>query len=130
MGSVLQQTNTTKGELIEECLAKNTLNAIGFSRVLSMDQLPTNSQCCNGCLRRCGSLAITVSRAGGNGFIGAVNDMARLDQQLHSVKPLLQQDELKVASPSTLPIRVGFPVFATKLDCAFEEKSRHHPVII
>jgi nitronate monooxygenase len=40
------------------------------------------------------SLALAVNRAGGIGFIGAVNDMVKLDQQLMPAKSLLGNDKL------------------------------------
>jgi len=101
-------------------------NAIGFSRVLSMDQPPTNSQCCNGWIRRCGSRH--SSRSSRRHWVH------RCRQRHGSTRPTAPLRKvivaLKVASPSTLPIGVGFLVFAIKLDGAFEEISRHHPAII
>jgi nitronate monooxygenase len=76
------------------------------------------------------ALATSISRAGGIGFIGAVDDMVRLDQQLNSAKALLQDDDLKVMNPSTLPLGVGFLVFAAALTDATEVISRYRPAAI
>ncbi|KAH8759681.1 hypothetical protein F5882DRAFT_416897 [Hyaloscypha sp. PMI_1271] len=76
------------------------------------------------------ALATAVSRAGGIGFIGALRDVAILDQQLTSAKASLQNDDLKVASEATLPIGVGFLLFATSLDDASVVIGRHKPAIV
>jgi nitronate monooxygenase len=75
-------------------------------------------------------LGAAVSRAGGIGFISAIRDMAKLDQDLISTTSLLKDDNLKVASPSTLPIGVGFLLFAVSLHEATAVISRHRPAII
>jgi nitronate monooxygenase len=75
-------------------------------------------------------LAAAVSQAGGVGIIGAVKDMTMLDQQLLSAQSLLKSDNLKVANPSTLPIGVGFLLFAVSLHEASAVISRHRPAII
>ncbi|KAE9375781.1 inosine monophosphate dehydrogenase [Stipitochalara longipes BDJ] len=75
-------------------------------------------------------LATAVSRAGGIGFIGAVNDMVKLDQQLNSTKSLLKDNNIKAANPSTLPIGVGFLLFVVSLEEAIAVISRHLPAIV
>jgi len=75
-------------------------------------------------------LATAVSQSGGIGFIGAVDDMEKLDQQLHSTKSLLQNTKLNSASPSTLPIGVGFLVFAVALEKAVAVMEKHRPAAI
>jgi nitronate monooxygenase len=75
-------------------------------------------------------LAAGVSRAGGIGFIGVVKDMAKLDRQLTSAKHLLQDDKLEAASSSTLPVGIGFLLFAAPLDDAIAVIGRHRPAIV
>lgn len=76
------------------------------------------------------ALALAVSLAGGIGFIGAVKDMVKLDQQLISAKSLLGNDKLKVADPSTLPMGVGFLLFAASIDDATAVIGRHKLAIV
>lgn len=76
------------------------------------------------------SLATAVTQAGGIGFIGSVNDMEELDQQLRSAKSLLKDSSLKVVDPAMLPIGVGFLLFAISFDEAAAVIARHLPAII
>jgi nitronate monooxygenase len=75
-------------------------------------------------------LAAAVSQAGGIGFIGAVDDMEKLDKELHFAKSSLQQTNLKAANSSTLPIGVGFLVFAVGLEKAVAVIEKHRPVAV
>ena len=76
------------------------------------------------------ALATAVSLAGGIGFIGSVDDMTKLDQQLHSARSTLQHENLKVTDSSTLPLGVGFLLFVAPLEDAVAVIERHRPAAI
>jgi nitronate monooxygenase len=76
------------------------------------------------------ALAAAVSRAGGIGFIGALKDMAKLNEQLVSAKSLLKDGNFEVANQVTLPIGVGFLLFTVSLDEAIPVISRQLPAIV
>jgi nitronate monooxygenase len=66
-------------------------------------------------------LAVAVSKAGGLGFIGAVNDMALLGRQLQSAADIIQVDStLQQHAKKTLPIGVGLLPFILTGDMADE----------
>jgi nitronate monooxygenase len=56
--------------------------------------------------------------------------MTKLDEQLISTKSFLKGGDLKVGHPSTLPIGVGFLLFAVSLDETIAVVARHRPAII
>ncbi|RDW79989.1 hypothetical protein BP6252_04627 [Coleophoma cylindrospora] len=70
-------------------------------------------------------LAVAVSQAGGVGFIGTVIDMGFLDAELTSAASVLT-----TTSNNTLPIGVGFLLFAAKLHEASPIIAHHKPAII
>lgn len=74
-------------------------------------------------------LATAVTVAGGIGFIGAAADMAKLSAQLEEATYLLAGSQISTAGP-TLPIGVGFLVFATKIDEATAVIVQHRPAVI
>lgn len=80
------------------------------------------------------TLAIAVSEAGGIGFIGAVDDMERLDSQLGVASSLLTNKNLQSykseSNASTLPIGVGFLLFATKLEDAAPIIAKYRPAAV
>ena len=76
------------------------------------------------------ALATAVSLAGGVGFIGSVDDMTKLDQQLDSARSTLQQEYLKVTDPSTRALGVGFLLFVAPLEDAVAVIERHRPAAI
>jgi len=94
-----------------------------------MGQQPTDSQCRNGWLFWACSSHRSQSRWR--------NWVYRRDQRHGEAgstaevrKGLLKNDNIKTANPSTLPIGVGFLLFAVSLDEAIAVISRHLPAII
>ncbi|KAK3715239.1 hypothetical protein LTR37_007206 [Vermiconidia calcicola] len=69
-------------------------------------------------------LSIAVSKAGGLGQIGAVNDMNNLDSQLDKVDRALDRVD------GLLPIGVGILVFITKLEEAVPVLEKHKPAVV
>lgn len=74
-------------------------------------------------------LATAVTIAGGLGFIGAAVDMAALSTQLEEATSLLAGSQISTAGP-TLPIGVGFLIFAAKVEDATAVVVQHRPAII
>jgi nitronate monooxygenase len=78
-------------------------------------------------------LAITVTKAGGLGFIGPVFTMPELDAELTKASKLLNSAEPFSKTPiggKTLPIGLGFLIFFVKLDEAAEVVRKHSPTAI
>lgn len=71
------------------------------------------------------ALATAVSKAGGLGLIGSLNDMAVLDAQLSEVASKLEKTE-----DGCLPIGVGLLVFITKLDDALPVLKKWRPKVL
>ena len=69
-------------------------------------------------------LSIAVTKAGGLGQIGALNDMKDLDTQLAKVEQVLDRVD------GLLPIGVGFLVFITKLDEAIPVLEKYKPAVV
>jgi nitronate monooxygenase len=66
-------------------------------------------------------LAVAVSKAGGLGFIGAVNDMSLLSSQLQTAAAAVREDEqLNQHAEKTLPIGVGLLPFILEDEMADE----------
>ncbi|OBT94341.2 hypothetical protein VE01_07760 [Pseudogymnoascus verrucosus] len=74
-------------------------------------------------------LATAVTIAGGVGFIGAAVDMELLSMQLEEATSVLATSHLSTTRP-TLPIGVGFLVFAAKVEDAAAVVAHHRPAII
>ena len=69
-------------------------------------------------------LSTAVTKAGGLGQIGAVNDMNNLDSQLDKVGQALDHVD------GLLPIGVGMLVFITKLEEAIPVLEKHKPAVV
>jgi nitronate monooxygenase len=69
-------------------------------------------------------LSIAVTKAGGLGQIGALNDMKDLDAQLAKVEQALDRVD------GLLPIGVGILVFITKLDEAIPVLEKYKPAVV
>jgi nitronate monooxygenase len=69
-------------------------------------------------------LAIAVTKAGGLGLIGAVDDMQNLDQSLDKVEQNLERVD------GLLPIGVGLIVFITKSEAALPVLEKHKPAVV
>ena len=72
-------------------------------------------------------LAIAVSKAGGLGQIGAVNDMKQLEQQLSEVAEAFG---VQGQTSDTLPIGVGLLTFILKPEQPLPILKRHQPAVI
>lgn len=69
-------------------------------------------------------MAIAVSKAGGLGQIGALNDMQELESRLAKVEQSLDRVD------GVLPIGVGLLVFITKIDEAMAVLEKYKPAVI
>ena len=69
-------------------------------------------------------LSTAVSKAGGLGLIGAVNDMTDLEQQLQKVESELDRVD------GLLPMGVGILVFITKIDEAISVLEKYKPAVV
>ncbi|RFU34726.1 hypothetical protein B7463_g1649, partial [Scytalidium lignicola] len=75
-------------------------------------------------------LALTVSAAGGIGFIGSANDMRLLEGCLKSATSSLENAKINKPANGTLPIGVGFLLFAAKLEEAVAVIAKYPPAVI
>jgi nitronate monooxygenase len=75
------------------------------------------------------NLACTVSQAGGLGFIGSVNDMPKLEQELKLAKERLAASGL-ATNNGTLPIGVGFLLFISDLEAAAKIVEKYKPAAL
>jgi len=73
-------------------------------------------------------LALSVTMAGGLGFIGSAMDMGALSTEIEKARSLLSSSQFTTASP--LPIGVGFLIFAAKLEDAVAVMTQNHPAAI
>jgi nitronate monooxygenase len=69
-------------------------------------------------------MAIAVSKAGGLGQIGSLNDMKSLDAQLAKVEEALDRVD------GLLPIGVGLLLFITKIDEAIPVLEKYKPAVV
>jgi nitronate monooxygenase len=79
------------------------------------------------------SLASTITKAGGLGFIGPVFAMPELDAELIKASKLLNSAEpfsKPLTGGKTLPVGLGFLIFFVKLDEAAEVVRKHAPAAI
>lgn len=74
-------------------------------------------------------LACAVSEAGGLGFIGAVDDMAKAEQELSLAKAKLSSSGL-TTSNETLPCGVGFLLFISDLEIAVKLVGTYKPAAV
>jgi nitronate monooxygenase len=74
-------------------------------------------------------LATAVSLAGGLGFIGAAIDMSSLSTELSKSEKILTSTNISNEN-GTLPIGVGFLLFAAKIDDAIPVISKYQPAAI
>ncbi|KFZ08782.1 hypothetical protein V502_09142 [Pseudogymnoascus sp. VKM F-4520 (FW-2644)] len=74
-------------------------------------------------------LATAVTIAGGLGFIGAAVDMGILSTQLEEATSVLAGSHISTTGP-TLPIGVGFLIFAAKVEDAAAVVAHHRPATI
>lgn len=73
-------------------------------------------------------LATSVTMAGGLGFIGSAMNAGALSTELEKAKSLLSSSQ--IATPSTLPIGVGFLIFAEKLENVVAVIAQHRPAVV
>lgn len=74
-------------------------------------------------------LAIAVSKAGGLGQIGAVNDMKQLEEQLNEVSEAFNSDD-RFDTSKTLPIGVGLLSFILKIEQPLSLLKKFQPAVI
>lgn len=74
-------------------------------------------------------LAIAVSKAGGLGLIGAVNDMKQLEGQLQEVSEAFSSDS-RFDISQTLPVGVGLLSFILKVDQPLPLLKKFQPAVI
>ncbi|KAF2141753.1 uncharacterized protein K452DRAFT_298419 [Aplosporella prunicola CBS 121167] len=74
-------------------------------------------------------LAVSVSLAGGIGFLAAGTDTTTLSDNLNSARSLLSKHHppLQTAHPDLLPIGVGFITWGASLPAAFDILRKHPP---
>lgn len=77
-------------------------------------------------------LAVTVSHAGGMGFLAGGTDAKKLDQMLNETTTLLENLQRPITPPGSgiLPIGVGFQLFNSNLSTLKETIARHTPAVI
>lgn len=73
-------------------------------------------------------LAVAVTKAGGLGMIGAVNEMDKLDRQLAQASESLRSSNMDCSS--TLPIGVGLLPFIVKVDEALAVVREYNPAVV
>lgn len=74
-------------------------------------------------------LATAVTIAGGLGFIGAAVDMGILSTELDEATSVLAGSHISTTGP-TLPIGVGFLIFAARIEDAAAVVAHHRPAAI
>ena len=75
-------------------------------------------------------LAVSVSRAGGLGFIGGGESLHDLDNQLQHAKTLLTDSPVRGSINGVLPIGVGFINWGADLNTAFQALTRYTPAAV
>ena len=75
-------------------------------------------------------LAVSVSQAGGIGFLAAGTDVTDLKRQLQTVADLVAQNPLPGSSPDCLPVGVGFINWGVELETALEALREHIPAAV
>ena len=74
-------------------------------------------------------LAIAVSRAGGLGQIGFLDDMRELSKELDTARDKLQDFMATFPDPQVLPIGVGVIVFESPLEAWMRLFKTHKPAV-
>lgn len=75
-------------------------------------------------------LAVTVSQAGGLGFIAAGSELSDLSNQLRHAQSLLKDPPIESTTPGVLPIGVGFINWGADLDAAIDVLTTYVPAAV
>ena len=75
-------------------------------------------------------LAVAISKAGGLGFIGAGTDVQDLEAELQEASQLLERTPIEGASPSTLPVGVGFINWGADLEASIQAVGKFRPAAV
>lgn len=75
-------------------------------------------------------VAVSVSQAGGLGFLAAGTDVRNLENELQRTAELLKESPIKLAANDTLPVGVGFINWGANLHAVLDAFQTHVPAAV